>query len=118
MPPGAGEDPVAWVWAQPECTNGAASPAICLQHSLSLPFSPLSGTILLCRVRLQVVTLSPWEIPGRGHGAEIFTWSQEHCRRASPGSVVVWEQLGGGWEVLCVQCPREMIWAVAAESPV
>lgn len=61
--------------------------------------------------------LSPWEIPGRGHWVtESFPWSRKHCRRASPGSMVVWEQVQVGWDVLCVQCPREIIWVVAAES--
>lgn len=61
--------------------------------------------------------LSRWEIPGRGHWMPArLPWSQKHYRRASPGSKVVWEQVGVGWDALCVQCPRDIIWVVAAES--
>lgn len=55
--PGAGEE-ILWPGsgAQPRCTEGTPSSGICLQHTHSLLFSPLSGSILLCRVRLQVAT--------------------------------------------------------------
>lgn len=74
--PGAGEE-ILWPrpGAGPWCTKGTPSSGICLQHTHSLLFSPLSGTILLGRVRLQVVTCHR----GRSQGGDTG------CQRAFHG---------------------------------